>query len=121
MTPLLMLVVPAVASGIGLPTLDASGQTVGYLAAIQHFAGQTATALASGETAGSDVAGVAYLTCLFAAVVLLYFAHTGRWWAGDNDGGRDGTTLGDAHATSSRDVSAGPTSRWPGAPSTGRT
>jgi hypothetical protein len=103
MTPLLMLVVPAVASGIGLPILDTAGQSVGYLTAIQHFAGQTATGLASADAAGNGFAGVAYLTCLFAAIVLLYFAHMGRLWSDDDDGGgggRDGPTPRDTRAAS---------------------
>src|SRR5580658_5931365 len=100
MTPLLMLVVPAVASGIGLPILDTAGRTVGYFAAIQHFAGQTATGLASTDAVGNEFAGVAYLTCLFAAIVLLYFAHMGRLWSGGDDGGvggggREGPTPSD--------------------------
>jgi hypothetical protein len=104
MTPLLMLVVPAVASGIGLPIRDAAGQTVGYLTAVQHL-GQSAAALASADAAASSAAGVAYLTCLFAAIVLLYFAHMGRWWGGSNKdggGGRAGPTLVDTRATAPR-------------------
>ena len=80
MTPSLLLLVPAVASAIGLPILDApSPPDLGT--AIQQFASQfateTAAVLTSVDTAVIDIARVAYVTCLLVGV-LLYFTHLGR-------------------------------------------
>jgi hypothetical protein len=81
MTPsLLLLVVPAVASAIGLPILGAP-QPPDLATGIERFAGQFATATAAVLTSVSpaviDVARVAYVTCLLVDV-LLYFTHLGR-------------------------------------------
>jgi hypothetical protein len=80
MTPAVLLMVPAVASAIGLPLLDAP-QPPDLVTAIQQFASQfateTASALSSVNTAVLDIARVAYVTCLLIGV-LLYFTHLGR-------------------------------------------
>ena len=80
MTPSLLLLVPAVGTGIGLPLLDA-GQPSDVAAGIQQFAGQfateTAAVLTSIDSAVIDIVRVAYLTCLLVGV-LLYFSHLGR-------------------------------------------
>jgi hypothetical protein len=80
MTPSLLLLVPAVASAIGLPMLDAP-QPPDFATAIQQFASQfstaTAAVLTSVNTAVLDIARVAYVTCLLVGV-LLYFTHIGR-------------------------------------------
>jgi len=80
MTTSLLLLVPAVASAIGLPILDAP-QPPDFATAIQQFASQfatgTAAVLTSVNTAVVDIARVAYVTCLLVGV-LLYFTHLGR-------------------------------------------
>jgi hypothetical protein len=80
MTPSLLLLVPAVASAIGLPILDAP-LPPDFATAIQQFASQFATGtvavLTSVNTAVVDIARVAYVTCLLVGV-LLYFTHLGR-------------------------------------------
>ena len=77
---LLLLVVPAVASAIGLPIL-AAPQPPDYVTAVQQFAGQFATGAAavliSVNSAVVDIVRVAYVTCLLVGV-LLYFTHLGR-------------------------------------------
>jgi len=79
MTPSLLLLVPAVASAIGLPILDAP-QPPDLGRAIQQFAGQfatgTAAVLTPVNTAVVDIARVAYVTCLLVGV-LLYFTTSG--------------------------------------------
>ncbi len=80
MTPSLLLELPAVASGMGLPILDAPPPP-DFVSAIQHFASQfatgTAAVLSSVNLAVVDIARVAYVTCLLVGV-LLYFTHIGR-------------------------------------------
>jgi len=80
MTSSLLLLVPAVASTIGLPILDAP-QPPDLGSAIQQFASQfateTAAVLATINTAVIDIARVAYITCLLVGI-LLYYAHLGR-------------------------------------------
>ena len=80
MTVPLLLVVPAVASAMGLPILDAS-QPPDYAAVVQQFATQfaaeTAAVLTSVNSAVVDIVRVAYVTCLLVGV-LLYFTHIGR-------------------------------------------
>ncbi len=80
MTPSLLLMVPAVASAVGLPLLDAP-QPPDLASAIQQFASQFATGttavLSSVNLAVVDIARVAYVTCLLVGV-LLYFTHVGR-------------------------------------------
>jgi hypothetical protein len=80
MTPLVLLMVPTVASAIGLPLLDAP-QSPDLATAIQQFASQfateTAAVLSSVNVAVLDIARVAYVTCLLVGV-LLYFTHLGR-------------------------------------------
>jgi hypothetical protein len=80
MTPSLLLLVPAVASSIGLPLLD-TPQPPDLATAIQQFASQfateTAAVLSSVNSAVLDIARVAYVTCLLVGV-LLYFTHLGR-------------------------------------------
>jgi hypothetical protein len=80
MTPSLLLLLPAVASAIGLPILDAPSAP-DFAPTIQQFASQfateTAVVLASVDTAVIDIARVAYVTCLLVGV-LLYFTHLGR-------------------------------------------
>jgi hypothetical protein len=79
MTPSLLLAVPAVASGMGLPISAATAPP--DLAAVQQFASQfateTAAVLSSVNAAVVDVARVAYVTCLLVGV-LLYFTHLAR-------------------------------------------
>jgi anti-anti-sigma regulatory factor len=81
MTPSLLLMVPAVASAIGLPLLDAPQPAPDLATAIQQFASQfateTAAVLSSVNAAVLDIARVAYITCLLVGV-LLYFTHLGR-------------------------------------------
>jgi len=80
MNPSILLLVPAVASAIGLPILDAP-QPPDFVTSIQQFAGQfaaqTAVVLASVNSAVVDIVRVAYVTCLLVGV-LLYFTHLGR-------------------------------------------
>jgi hypothetical protein len=80
MTPSALLLVPAIASAIGLPLLDAP-QPPDFAAAIQQFAGQfateTAAVLTTVNSAVIDIVRVAYVTCLLVGV-LLYFTHLGR-------------------------------------------
>jgi len=80
MTPSLLLLVPAVASAMGLPMLDAP-QAPDFATAIQQFASQfateTAAVLTSVNSAVLDIVRVAYVTCLLVGV-LLYFTHLGR-------------------------------------------
>ena len=80
MTPSFLLLVPAVATAIGLPILDAPPPP-DFVSAIQQFASQfatgTATVLSSINSAVIDIARVAYVTCLLVGV-LLYFTHLGR-------------------------------------------
>jgi hypothetical protein len=80
MIPSLLLLVPAVASAIGLPLLDAS-QPPDFVTAIQQFAGNFATGatavLTTINTAVVDISRVAYITCLLVGI-LLYYAHLGR-------------------------------------------
>jgi small-conductance mechanosensitive channel len=80
MTPSLLLLVPAVASAVGLPMLDAP-QPTDFATAIQQFASQFATGttavLTSVNTAVLDISRVAYITCLLVGV-LLYYTHLGR-------------------------------------------
>ncbi len=80
MTPSLLLVLPAVASAMGLAILDAA-QPTGIEAGIQQYASQfasetTATLIAI-NTAVVDIVRVAYVTCLLVGV-LLYYTHLGR-------------------------------------------
>jgi len=80
MTPSVLLMVPAVASGIGLPLLGAP-QPPDLATAIQQFASlfatETAAVLSSVNAAVLEIARVAYVTCLLIGV-LLYFTHLGR-------------------------------------------
>ena len=80
MTPSLLLLVPTVASAIGLPLLDASAPP-DLSTAIQQFASNFAAATASVLTtinvAVVDIIRVAYITCLLVGI-LLYYAHLGR-------------------------------------------
>jgi hypothetical protein len=80
MTPSFLLLVPAVASAIGLPIL-AAPQPPDYAAAIEQFASlfvtETAAVLTSVNSAVIDIVRVAYVTCLLVGV-LLYFTHLGR-------------------------------------------
>ena len=80
MTPSVLLAVPAIASAIGLPLLDAP-QPPDPANAIQQFASQfateTAAVLTSVNSAVLDIVRVAYVTCLLVGV-LLYFTHLGR-------------------------------------------
>jgi hypothetical protein len=80
MTPSFLLLVPTVASAIGLPLLDAP-QPPDLATALQQFASQFATGtwavLATINTALMDIVRVAYVTCLLVGV-LLYYAHLGR-------------------------------------------
>jgi hypothetical protein len=80
MIPPLLLQLPAVASGIGLPLMDVL-QPPDLMTAIVQFAGQFATGtgavLSSLNLAVVDIARVAYLTCLLIGV-LLYFTPVGR-------------------------------------------
>jgi len=75
-----LLLVPAVASAMGLPILDAP-VAPDLATAIQQFASQFATqaaaVLSSVNAAVIDIARVAYVTCLLVGV-LLYFTHLGR-------------------------------------------
>jgi len=75
-----LLLVPAVASAIGLPILDApSPPDLG--SSLQRFAGQfaseTAAVLTSVNAAVADIARVAYVTCLLVGI-LLYYTHLGK-------------------------------------------
>jgi len=80
MTPSLFLLVPAVASALGLTIINAS-QPSGIANGIQQLAGQfaseTAATLAVINTALVDIVRVAYVTCLLVGV-LLYYTHLGR-------------------------------------------
>jgi hypothetical protein len=76
MTPSVLLAIPAVASAIGLPLLEAP-QSPDLATAIQQFATETAAALSSVNAAALEIARVAYVTCLLVGV-LLYFTHIGR-------------------------------------------
>jgi hypothetical protein len=80
MTPSFLLLVPSVASAIGLAILDAP-QPPDVVSAIQQFASQLATGtagvLVSINSAVIDISRVAYVTCLLVGV-LLYFTHLGR-------------------------------------------
>jgi hypothetical protein len=80
MTPSLLLLVPAIASAIGLPIL-ATPQPPDFVTAVQQFASQfaigTAAVLSSVNSAVLDIARVAYVTCLLVGIVL-YFTHLGR-------------------------------------------
>jgi hypothetical protein len=67
----LLLLLPAVASSIGLPILDAP-QPSDIAAGVQQFASQFASAAAV-----TDIVRVAYITCLLVGV-LLYSARLGR-------------------------------------------
>src|SRR6266480_1129838 len=75
MTPPLLLPVPAVASGMGLPLLAAS-QPPDLATAIQQFATLFATGTAA-VLVSVHMAVVAYLTCLLVGL-LLYFTHARR-------------------------------------------
>jgi hypothetical protein len=78
MTPSLLLLLPAVASAIGLPVLDSPPDVA---TGIQQFAGEfaseTAAVLTSINAAVIDIVRVAYVTCLLLGV-LLYYTHLGR-------------------------------------------
>lgn len=80
MTPSALLLVPAVASAIGLPLSNAPSST-DLGTAIQQFASQfapeTAAVLTSINAAVIDIARAAYITCLLVGI-LLYCAHLGR-------------------------------------------
>ena len=80
MSPSLLLLVPAVASAVGLPLVDVP-QPTDIATAVQQFAGQFATETAavftSVNSAVLDIVRVAYVTCLLVGV-LLYFTHLGR-------------------------------------------
>jgi hypothetical protein len=80
MTPSFLLLVPTVASAIGLPLLDAPIPP-DLATALQQFASQFATAtaavLSTISAAAIDIVRVAYITCLLVGV-LLYYAHLGR-------------------------------------------
>jgi hypothetical protein len=80
MTPSLLLLIPAVASAIGLPILDTPSPP-DLATAIQQsanqFAAETAAVLATVNTAVIDIVRVAYITCLLVGI-LLYYAHLGR-------------------------------------------
>jgi hypothetical protein len=80
MTLEVLLVVPTVASAIGLPILDSpSPPDLGT--AIQQFASQFATGTAAALTTVNatviDIARVAYVTCLLVGI-LLYYTDLGR-------------------------------------------
>jgi len=80
MTPSLLLLVPTVASAIGLPILDAQsppdlGSSLQQSAS--QFASETAAVLTTINAAVVDIARVAYITCLLVGV-LLYYSHLGR-------------------------------------------
>ena len=80
MTPSLVLVVPAVASAMGLPILDApqpSDIATGIQQFANEFASETATVLTTINTAVIDIVRVAYVTCLLVGI-LLYYTHLGR-------------------------------------------
>ena len=78
MTPSLLLLLPAVASAMGLPILDSPPDIA---TGIQQFAGQfaseTAAVLTTVDAAVVDIVRVAYVTCLLVGV-LLYYTHLGR-------------------------------------------
>lgn len=80
MTPPALLLVPAVASAIGLP-LPGAPPPPDLGTAIQQFAGQfaaeTAAFMVVRTAAAIDIARVAYITCLLVGI-LLYYAHLGR-------------------------------------------
>jgi len=80
MTASLLLLVPAVASAMGLPILGAS-RSPGYAAVVQQFASQfaaeTSAVLTSVNSTIFDIVRVAYVTCLLVGV-LLYFTHVRR-------------------------------------------
>jgi hypothetical protein len=80
MTPPILLVVPTVASSIGLPML-AAPQPPDYVTVVQQlasqFATETAAVLSSVNSTVVDIVRVAYVTCLLVGV-LLYFTHLGR-------------------------------------------
>jgi hypothetical protein len=80
MSPSLLLLLPAVASAMGLPVLDSPSPT-DLGTAVQQFAGQfaseTAAVLSSVNTAIVDIVRIAYVTCLLVGV-LLYYTHLGR-------------------------------------------
>jgi hypothetical protein len=80
MTPTLLLLLPGVASVMGLPILD-SPSPPDVVTGIQQFAGQfaseTAPVLTTVNAAVVDIVRVAYVTCLLVGV-LLYYTHLGR-------------------------------------------
>lgn len=80
MNPSALLLVPAVASAIGLPLSNAPSPP-DLATAIQQFASQfaaeTAAVLTTINSAVVDIARVAYVTCLLVGI-LLYYAHLGR-------------------------------------------
>jgi hypothetical protein len=76
MSPSLLLLVPAVASAMGLPVLDSPSPT-DLGTAVQQFASETAAVLSSVDYAIVDIVRVAYVTCLLIGV-LLYYTHLGR-------------------------------------------
>ena len=76
----LLLLVPAVASAIGLPLADAPQPTdiaTGIQQYASQFATETAAVLTTINTAVIDIVRVAYVTCLLVGV-LLYYTHIGR-------------------------------------------
>jgi len=80
MTPTFLLLGPVLASAIGLHVLEASSPP-DLAAALQEFAKsfatETSAALVSINAAVTDIARVAYITCLLVGI-LLYYAHIGR-------------------------------------------
>lgn len=74
------MLVPAVATAIGLPILQVA-QPSGIEAGIQQyaseFASETVASLTVINTAVVDIIRVAYVTCLLVGV-LLYYTHLGR-------------------------------------------
>ena len=80
MTPSLLLLIPAVASAMGLPILDApqpSDIATGIQQFASQFASETAEVLTTINMAVIDIVRVAYVTCLLVGI-LLYYTHLGR-------------------------------------------
>jgi hypothetical protein len=80
MAPPLLLVVPAVASTIGLAILDAPsppdlGSSLQQF--VSQFASETGAVLTTVDAALVDIAREAYVTCLLVGI-LLYYTHVGR-------------------------------------------
>ena len=80
MFPPLALVLPHVASSIGIALLDAP-QPLDFATTVQQFAAQFATeaaaVMASINSAVIDIARASYVTCLLVGV-MLYFTHLSR-------------------------------------------